>query len=325
MLRHSPYCFALAASACTVLCAAPTLVLAGDAIIFSKPDVEIAFPNESREARIPEIEGRGLRFEQQAPSAIPYIPPPIRYFEPKKEKRGIFDEPEMFADKNENRNDDTAADDDKSLARKSFRPQSIDPLRRTEQDRALSPVKQFDWTPAWSEKRPQPSKDSSDPFASNQREVGLMGERTRSPDESKELGASLFGFFKPARRELTREQLERRAEFEKLLNPTFAPLATRNPQALGQEGSPLDIVKPPPAPVAPPPILGLEASRRSLDPMQGFNDQQRNLRGPTVDDLNRKTFGSVAPPSPSSSQFKEQQRKPLIDQPTFQAFPERRF
>jgi len=226
----------------------------------------------------------------------------------KTERRTLFDEPELFSDKSQRNGDSTRTQKVKPYAWPSY-----DPTRNAEQDRALSPIRQYDWAPESSEKSVKDNTDQSHRF-----ESGLFS-RSRD-DERNPRRDALTGFFEaPAKRELSREDLAGKAEFEKLLNPGLPAMIGRN-GPLGAPATPFGTARPP-APLIP---MVDTPARTSLDPMQSYNDQQRRWAGPSMDDLNRKAFGTPAP-KPARSTETADQRPPLMRQPTFQDFPGRRF
>jgi hypothetical protein len=119
---------------------------------------------------------------------------------------------------------------------------------------------------------------------------------------------------------LGRELLERRAAFEKLLNPN-AELAVKSPNSLDPVSA-LDPARPPVTGVMP--TLGMpKIAAGNRDPMQAYNQQQTSLRGPRMEDVNSR----YAPPTGSSAAPNTESRfqRPLSRQPTFHDMPKRKF
>jgi hypothetical protein len=306
-------------------------VFAGDSIIVSKPDAELAAPKDTSPALIPNApkDIRNLGFAQPPQPSAPYIPPPIMRTDPRKtERRTIFDEPEMFSDKTARRDGDGNIFErgkERSLAPRPMAPPSSEFSRGEEMERALSPV----WdshsgmfkstTPR---DRPRRSSPFDNAVENDRSEDGMwLGFKPDSDRDRRNEGSRLGFFNNNTKRESTRDELERRAEFDRLLNNNFSPLGPRNPVAAGNTVSPLELAKP--AAPAPLPTIATP-ERRSLDPMQSYADQQRSWRGPSVDDLTRKVLGANSQPAASRPQAVDT-RPSLMRQPTTHDFPSRPF
>jgi hypothetical protein len=302
--------------ACGVLTAT-----AGDRIIFSTSDRETIAPPVPDNPRAPEAkEQLRLSLTPAAPQPVmPYVPPPSPTRpDPRKkaERRTLFDEPELFADPFARKTPEASSMDGnsgRSMAPKRFQ---IPDLGRAE-ERALSPVKHYDWAPeATDEKKASTTRDQRLPF-----ETSLFSARRDDTLAAPERSASGFLDHLSAR-DTVRERLERQAEFERMLSSSPPPAPRGVERANSPLMSPLDVPRSPATFVAPP--IPDAAPRPSLDPMQAFNEQQQRLRAPVVDDLNRRILGS-AETKRSSPGEKANQRPSLMRQPTFQDFPARGF
>jgi hypothetical protein len=300
-----------------------SLVYAADSIIVSKPDVELAAPKSAGPAiSLPNgaAEIRAFSFGQPQQPAAPYIPPPIIRTEPRKrEKRSLFDEPEMFSDKSSRRDTEENPFGSPKVQRPAPKPLMVpgsDLLRREENDRALSPVWNFNSMVRQDEKRRSFSNEESRENRHSE-DDGLF--RRRDDRDYRNDEASRLGFFGTSKREISREAMKRRADFDRLINNDLAPLGPINPVA-GNTFSPLNVARPP-APVSIPVIA---PEKHSLNPMQAYEDKQRSWRGPTIDDLNKKVFGSTVSASPSKPAAIDT-RPSLMRQPTMHDFPSRQF
>lgn len=312
-----------------VLLAGSINVFATDSVIVSKPDAALATPKASNPALLPSAPNdvRTLNFVQPPQPATPYIPPPIVRSEPRKvERRGFFDEPEMFSDKSKERDADEnlfeRAKERTLGARPLTTPQND--FSRDESERALSPIWDFNSKTLNSATRRNDTRRMSpfdDSVETDRSAEGIWLGFKPEKDRERADEISRFGFFTATpKRESARDDRERRAELDRLLNNNFSPLGPKNPLAVGNNISPLEVAKPtPPAPL---PNIATPG-RRSLDPMQAYEDQQRSWRGPSVDDLTRKVLGVNS--QPASRPQPVDTRPSLMRQPTVRDFPARSF
>jgi hypothetical protein len=298
------------ATAFAVLFTSVSIGVAGERIVFSKPDHEI-LPAKPP-AELPNTESHSSPFAPPtvAPAA-PYIPPPPVVPSRKAERRTLFDTPDLFADKDRDKDSPIKPNPPRQLLKMPF-----DRERANEPERALSPISQYDWTPEADPARGKLSKDPSDSKWSF--EPGVLGRSRDEASESRE--NSLAGFFNAApKHELTRSELDRKAEWEQLLHPSLPPVSTHD-AIPGAAVTPSEIPRPSMPLIAQPD----STVRPSLDPMQNYNDQQRRWSGPSVEDMNRKAFGLPAA-KPEKTSEPEDRRTPLMRQPIIQDFPARRF
>jgi hypothetical protein len=295
---------------------------AGERIIFSKPDSEVVKPTTPENPRSPEMKERvGFSLPGPSQSIAPYLPaqPPMRPERRKTEGRTLLDEPEIFSDPFAHKTREASLIDRSSAGNSASAKPFRLPGAGREEDRALAPIKQYDWTPDETEQdKALHTRDQRLPF-----ESGLFG--TRGENEVSARQDSGLGFLhETSTRNSLKERLERQAAFDQLMNPApSAAIGVRGPERGNMSlMSPLDTPRSPATFVAP--SIPDAAPRPSLDPMHAFNEQQRRLSGPTVDDLNRKVFGATESKR-SSTIDKADQRTPLMRQPTFQTFPSRDF
>jgi hypothetical protein len=296
---------------------------AGDRIIFSTSDREEIAPPTPDNPRAPEVkEQLRLSLTPAAPQPVmPYVPPSPARPDPRKktERRTLFDEPELFADPFGRKKPESSPMDGSAPGR-SMTPRRFQiPDLGREEERALSPVKQYDWAPEETEEKKASASGTREqrlPF-----ETSLFSARRDEALSATERSAAGFLDHLSAR-DMARDRLERQAEFEKMLSSTPHPALRGTERGTSPLMSPLDTPRSPATFVAPP--IPDAAPRLSLDPLQAFNEQQQRLRAPSVDDLNRKALGS-AETKRSSSGEKANQRPSLMRQPTFQDFPSRGF
>jgi hypothetical protein len=330
---------------------AMALAHAGDKVIFSRGSGEVLSPKKQDSINVPAgaDDIRGLN--DSRPDVAPYIPPPVNRTEPKKtERRTVFDEPKLFSDPLKEKDDSREDEDTKSSwfggskeknDRQSPALTLTDRFGKPTEDRALSPVRQFDWKPEASEddgsdESNRAKRDSNKEqknrslFNSQWKDVVRTSPLRAIQEDSGTManaGVLNFGDRNSRReREEKREREERRFEFEKLINPGFAPLGSRDPSALGGITSPLETSKAAPAPALTPVPAHVAPGRGAMSPFGAFADQQRSFRPTSFDDLNDKAFGgSVVKPVSPAPAAETAARRPLMSQPTFQDFPGRRF
>jgi len=151
-------------------------------------------------------------------------------------------------------------------------------------------------------------------------------QRERSPFDALEnlrgdtyRSSSAFDIFSPRPKEKpTAFQLERRADFEKLLNPNADQLV-KGPGSLEPVGS--TTPQQPPGLHLPMPGGGLKPSEPNADPTTAFNRQQERWNGPVFDNAYKKYMPpAAATPAPAATPF----QTPLNRQPTMREFPTRR-
>jgi hypothetical protein len=116
----------------------------------------------------------------------------------------------------------------------------------------------------------------------------------------------------------THAQIERRAEFERLLNSTGIP-NTRKPNSLEPVTS-IDMARPDFATPALPPVGGPPLNNGPVSPDAAFNARQDYLRGPT-EEASRKY--STPPKKPAA--YDPSAKTPLMRQPTVHEIPSRQF
>ena len=305
-----------------VACAA----LAGDAIRFSKPAVALAAPPKV-ETDLPEVRERGLDFSDpnfDAPvAAPPRTPPPMLRREPRDPEREgthpLLRTPAMFTDPDEEKARKKAlreAEDnpfqttkEKSRPGSSPKKDLASPFR-PETSRSLAPVTDLDWRPG---EAAGGKKDS--------RRGGLGGQSfAQREDESfspQGMRASTPFDFNGNRapEKLTPAQLQRRTEFEQLLNPN----AGRAPNSLQPVVNAAEAKS---SGLAVPTVGGSGYDPRNTDPTAAFNRQQDRLRGPVIEDVNKRYNAAPAngPGAPGSGQPSQGPRQPLSRE-----FPSRKF
>lgn len=310
---------------------------AGERVTLSKPDEELVAPKQADPVRLRTAPNEIRRDGNQPTVSVPYVPPPMRMEPRRTERKNIFGDPlNPFA---EPKGDDAVKEQD-SLWSRSSRDQKpfsfpfADQGRREEQDRALSPIREFDWYPDNKEagqkertirdQQPMWSRSEND-----QTEPVSVGAFRVWRDASRETENNrLFGHFQTGResrdlrREPTQQEMDRHNEFQKLINPSFSPLA-RNGTA-DAIASPMDAARGS-APVMPA-TPAVAPQSRSLDPMHVYKDQQQSWRGPSIEEINRRSFGVVSTPSePPRPSVLSPAKVPLMRQPTVLEIPARAF
>jgi hypothetical protein len=302
--------------------------VAGDAIIFSKPAVPIAAPPKE-ESNLPEIRER-MSFSspnfEQAPVAPPRQPVPMMRDEPRDLEREqthpLLRTPKIFSDPDEEkarkealreaRNNPFATITEKKLPNSPFTRDVSDQMR-TDQTRSLSPITDLDWQPGES------SNHKKDPRRDG---MGLRRPLTRQDESSfgSEYGRpnSPFDFSNNRSQEkLSPAQLQRRTEFEQLLNPN-AGLAGKAPNSLQPVVKAEDAKS---ATLAAPTVTGNGFDLRSADPTAALNRRQEQLRGPVIEDVNKRYNATPANNQNSSATANQ---SPLVRQPISRDFPSRK-
>jgi hypothetical protein len=194
--------------------------------------------------------------------------------------------------------------------------------RRKEELRSLSPITEFGWEARDQSRRSIDSgwtgrSSSSDREKRADRSpFDLTGNSSREANQSYQ-PSSPFEIYSPRPKEKpTAQQLERRATFERLLNPSADPLVNKGPGSLEPVGS---------VPLLPP-TLGVAARPNTPpeDPTVAYNRQQERWKGPVFEDGYKKYAPKAAPapaPAPTATSF----QTPLNRQPIAHDFPTRRF
>lgn len=314
---------------------------AADGIQFSRPDVEFAAPT-SRNPNLPTQERSGLKsldFGDAQPRI--YLPPPVRA-EPRRkvEKKTVFDEPKIFSDRGKEKSDqdensdkegspkDQRSQDEKRSAMAARPSWLTDNKADAAEKRALTPVEDFDWKP-----ESERTKKEGGLFGSST-SVGTKTTDDRwvisgphGPEDSTERNTaiSFFGVISAAEnKELTRERMERRVEFEKLLGGP-SPAFVRIPETFAASLDPITSPFATPQDVAPTPGVPLRAEPvRPLAPAQAFGAPQRSWQAPSMDEAARR-FSSPAVPRGAPTLEASRQQRPLMNQPTVLEFPTRKF
>lgn len=318
---------------------------AGERIRFSKPAVELASPG-SELANLPEPKDRTMEFGsgtppsgmdaalQMRPQVIP-IPnrrreeedlSPLALSDPnRKFERAMKDmdrlngrDPMDLRDPNKLRDPSQRGSENGAAPT----PWSLDPSnpQRKDEARSRSSITEF------GRDARAPGGRSTESGRSGRNSTDREKQHERSPfDAAENLGgdayrsSSVFDIFSPRPKEKpTAFQLERRADFEKLLNPG-AGQVVKGPGSLEPVGSTT-----PQQPVGlRPPILrgGLQPNQPPADPTTAFNRQQERWNGPVFDNAYKKYMPpAAATPSPAATPF----QTPLNRQPTMHEFPTRR-
>lgn len=322
-------------------------LMAGERIQFSKPAVDLAMPG--KEANLPEPRERTMEFGSAPPPGMdapmqvrPQIIPlpnrrreeedlsplalrdPNRRFERAMQDRDRVNgrDPMDLRDPARMRNP-SQRELENGVAPNSW---PIDPAnpRRNDEARSLSPITEFGWEAREPGRRStevgRSGRNSAD--RENQREP-----RERSPFDAAEnssgdayRSSSPFEIFPSRTKEKpTAQQLERRANFEKLLNPSADPVV-KGPGSL----DPVDSAASPQATGLQMPILGrgMTPNQPPTDSTTAFNRQQDRWKGPVFDSAYKKYAPPAAAiPSPIAAPL----QTPLNRQPTTHEFPTRRF
>ncbi len=309
------------------LLAFASVALRAEQIKISKPAVEIAGPVKVEE-NLPETRSKRLDFGERD-VAVPLMRPPQTIIRIQRQEN---DEDERFSPRGSKRvTDPSRRDSDYFNARNSFGARDARPAQpwnaepsgfdKSDSQQALSPVMQFDW-------------DARDSSASQRGSFQGTGHSTgrdaarkqpardenRARNETFEASPFRDLFAVQPKEKPSRELVERRAAFERLLNPN-AGMAGRSPGSL----EPLTALQAPKsAPsiaIATPGVAKFDS--RPTDPMQAFNVQHDRLRGPAMDDINKKY--STPAPGASSTPLNSRPQTPLNRQPTTREFPTRKF
>lgn len=309
-------------------------VSAGDAIRFSKPAIAIAAPPKV-ESHLPEIRERerGLDFSdqnfEQAPAA-PFrpSPPPMMRNDPRNDEQDgthrLLRTPKMFTDPDEEKARKEARREarDNPFAPKAESQRAPSPFMkdmatqmRSDQSRSLSPVTDLDWQPGdpagGRKESRRDGPDAASPYA--RREDAPFG-----PESGRAAPLIDFSGGRPQEK-LTPSQMQRRTDFEQLLNPNAGP-AGKGPNSLQPVVNAADAKSATPAI---PTVGGSGFDPRSADPMHSLNQQRDRLRGPVIDDINKRYNPPSAPGSgsPYDTGNNAQKSRP----PLTREFPTRKF
>ena len=202
--------------------------------------------------------------------------------------------------------------------------------KRPDGSRALSPVTDFNWDARESGNRP------SDPVVANRSSTTDRSDTssrsplaTRRDSDQQNENVRPLSFFDVAARpkeQPTREVLEGRAAFEKMLSPntgiaaktpgSFEPITSLDPVTSFDPSKPA-------LPLKVPTIGSGKVEARPGEPIQPFSAEQARLRGPVIEDINKKSSAKPAPaPGPSAEPNRQ---TPLNRQPSVHEFPARKF
>jgi hypothetical protein len=327
---------------------AAAAVVNAEQIQFSKPAVEIAAPVQG-EHFLPATKEERLQFE------TPAMAPPVIMPEPAIIRRGSRDEEEDVNERSSFRNGRLQAarpngrNSETTLLRRrsdsgrrdALSPDSYEQMRankdkfsldRPENSKALAPVTDLGWDGRDSQKSRSPSsgwmgRDNGKEGEPDAKRPILPFTFGREEEEMRNNGfksGRLTGWFgEETKAKAAQEVLGRRAAFEQLLNPGSG-VAGRMASSL----EPLPSLNESRAPIPGltlPTIGQMKSDVRVTDPMQAFNAQQDRLRGPALDDPNRKYAQPAAAPAPAASTASSRFQTPLNRQPTAREFPSRRF
>ena len=307
-------------------------VVAGDAIRFSKPAIPIATPPKV-ESNLPEIRERGMDFSnpalEQAPAAPPRQPVPIMRGEPRDEERDrthpFLRTPKIFSDPDEEKARKEARANPFASGAESQHPASpfmkdMATQMRSDQSRSLSPVTDFDWQPGDPANRQKESRrgdalrggwdGAANPFA--RRDEAQFGPEYGRPGQPFD-----FSSARPQEK-LTPSELQRKTDFQQLLNPNAGPAGRRSdslqPVVNAADAKPAALAMP---------TVGGNFNPRSIDPTTTLNQQRDRLRGPVLEDVNKR-YNVVPTAGPRSSPSSGNKATPER-QPFSREFPSRAF
>ncbi len=332
------------------LASSASLFLSGaERIRFSRPAVPLAQPGQEFTS-LPEPKEPNMDFGSSVPpSALDSasqmrarrIPLPIRRPEPEDLSPLALRDPnrkfeQAMQDKDRMNGRDPLDLRDPSKMRDATQPGpekeaapaawSLDPsnIRRKNEGRSLLP------TPEFGRDELESGRRSAESGRTGRNATDREKQRERNPfDVVEKIGndayrsGSPFEIYSPQSREKpTAQQMERRAAFEKLLNPS-AESTVKGPGSL----DPVTANAAPAQPVAGLhlPVLGRGTSlpgQSPTDPTVTFNRQQERWSGPVFESEHKRYMPpAAAAPSPTAAPF----QTPLNRQPTVREFPVRRF
>jgi hypothetical protein len=302
---------------------------AGDAIRFSKPAVAIVAPPRT-DHDLPEIRERGLDFS--TPNFAPPVAPPprpaplLRQAEPRDEEREgvhrLLQTPKIFTDPAEEKarmealreaqNNPFKASLEKNRAKSPFGKEAAS--LRPDSTGSLSPVTDLDWRPE--------DRNSSRRTLRNGRDANsaLAGRDDSDVGVNAGRPVPFMDFTSPRRQEkLSPAQLQRQEDFRQLLNPN-AGAAGRAPNSLQPVANAADAK----SGALAMPTLGGGYDPRTADPTAAFNQrQQERLRGPVIEDVNRRYNNPKPAESGASAGGSSPTQGPRP--PTRREFPSRTF
>ena len=331
----------------TVVIAVGTAVPAwADAIQFSKPAVELAAPQKAQE-NLPEPKSKRMDFSPGASVERPVAqPPPVLMRVPPSRLRDLnededadrhpllrefkdYSDPLGRSERSETRNRYGPARSGRNLRQPGE-------LRNKDSDapEALSPITDMNWDPRERDRerdrdRDRPRDDafsmdrSARPEKKDARERELYGKREAESDQKSPFEApevpDVFTF-RP-NKPLTAAQLERRAEFDQLLNPAGANARPAGSLEPVSGGAGLDAPRPG-SPVVMPIPAGPKPEFAPSDPGIALRMQQERLRPAVPEDVAQKFSPSAqpAPVGPVDSRFQGS----LMRQPTYHEIPSRK-
>lgn len=304
--------------------------LAGEAIRFSKPAVPLAAPPKA-ESDLPEERERGLDFSNpnfEPPVAPPVRPPPpMLRQEPRDVERDstpkLLRTPAMFTDPEEEkarkealkeaRNNPFAPVTEKKPAPSPFT-KDMSAQMRSDEPRSLAPITELDWQPG------EAGRDRNDARRgrSGAGQYQLRSEDSQFGPESGR-ATPLFDFSgaRPPEKP-TPAQLQRRADFEQLLNPNAGP-AGQGPNSLQPVINAADAKSA--VPVLPA-GGGSGFDPRATDPMSVLNQQRERMRGPVIEDVNKR-YNPL--PAPAAGSPYDSGGTPLNRKPLTREIPSRKF
>ncbi len=304
----------------------------GDKVIFSKPVDEIVAPHDPDALPIPGADSEVRHLDLSGPETpMPYIPPPMRndLRRRDRDRKNILGDPlNPFKEpKESDKSDQDRFANDKDPSTNSAAFALVDPMRKREQDRALSPVRQFDWSPDDSslDKNKKSAREKLLHFGDepSRNDKGFFGARRKSEDDTG--SGSVFDFFRKNSdrddddrdRDVVNNDFTKGIEFTSPVaapESTFAKLPSPTASPFESAKSAAPVMVPIPAPLP---------ERRSLAPVQSYNDQ-KSWGAPSVDDINRKAQG-IGPQAPVRMDPFQSGRPPLLRAPLNQDIPSRRF
>lgn len=323
------------------------LVGRGESIQFSKPAVSIAEPSRMVE-NAPPAESRRLSID--APDIAPPVIMPMPTVIIRRERLDRDDEENddprrlPYASRNER---------EEPLWRGNSRRQSSASARSTrfesplgadafpfqrgtfhqpDSQRGLSPVTDLNWD-ARDNKVEKDNSLFGKPGDSRWDERNAARLTMFADDADRDVGggkmfqptrfSDLFGNREPRmheKQEPSQAMLDRREAFERMLNPSVG-IAGRMPGAL----EPVPSLGPaaPAAGFGVPTIAPAKVAVKLADPTEAFNQKHDRLRGPTLEDVNKK-YSQPAPPAAQPG-LESRFQAPLNRQPITREFPTRRF
>lgn len=272
--------------------------------------------------------------------ATPMTPPPqpLMRMAPREEKKDevpwLLSTPKLFSDPGQQGSGRNASDNPNlsanplmpgAAARSPWSKENLG-MPRPDALRALSPVTDFNWDAR------EASDAQKDSYGADKSRLGdSKDRRAHSPFATRQETDGKFDSFRPnstfemfsahIKEKLTAQQLERRADFEQLLNPNAGP-AGKAPNSLDPVVSLTDTPKHA-APLVTPTLAGSKLESKTADPMAAFNQQHERLRGPELEAFDKKY--SPAPARPAVSPLDPHYQAPLNQQPSVHQFPTRKF